>query len=113
MRRRRYPSSAVRTCLHEGAGADLSNAVGDGKVPKPPLEHRTRELQETLKFGLGGRIAGEERRQQQQQNERFAKEELTTTADHGTQEREIWRRVGLVHFAKPIVIGSLGARCLR
>lgn len=91
----------------EGAVADLPNAVGDGKVPKRPVAHRTWELQKTLKFGLGGRFAGEERRQQQQQNERFAKEEQATTADHGKQDREIWRSVGLVRFAN-----ALSARCL-
>lgn len=91
----------------EGAVADLPNAVGDGKVPKCPVTHGTRQLQETLKFGLGGRFAGEERHQQQQQNERFAKEAQATTADHGKQDREIWRRVGWVRFAN-----SLGARCL-
>ncbi len=91
----------------QGAVADLPNAVGDGKVPKRPVAHRTREMQETLKFGLRGRFAGEERRQQQQQNERFAKEAQAKTADHGKQDREFWGRVGLVRFAN-----SLGARCL-
>ncbi len=91
----------------QGAVTDLPNAIGDGKVPERPVAHRTRELQKTLKFGLGGRFAGEERHQQQQQNERFAKEAQAKTADHGKQDREFWGRVGLVRFAN-----SLGARCL-